>query len=67
MVILVDNAIRHSPSGGIVTVAVRRSGPHAVLTVDDDGSGIQRDDLPRLFDRFYRGTGAPGGGRIIAS
>lgn len=62
VVILVDNAIRHSPSGGTVRVVVRRVGEEAVLTVDDDGPGIRSDDLPRLFDRFYRAAGAPGGG-----
>lgn len=62
VVILVDNAIRHSPSGGTVTVAVRRSGGAGVLTVDDDGPGIRPEDLPRLFDRFYRAAGSPGGG-----
>lgn len=62
VVILVDNAIRHSPSGGTVTVAVRRSGAAGLLTVDDDGLGVRPEDLPRLFDRFYRAPGAPGGG-----
>jgi signal transduction histidine kinase len=62
VVILVDNAIRHSPSGGKVRVVVRRTGSDAVLTVDDDGPGIRPEDGPRLFDRFYRAPGAPGGG-----
>ncbi len=62
MVILVDNAIRHSPSGGTVRVVVRRDGAEAVLTVDDEGPGIRPEDGPRLFDRFYRAAGAPGGG-----
>ncbi|MFP5342121.1 MAG: sensor histidine kinase [Candidatus Limnocylindria bacterium] len=62
VVILVDNAIRHARPGGTVTVAVRRDRADAVLTVEDDGPGIRTDDLPRLFDRFYRGAAAPGGG-----
>ena len=62
VVILVDNAIRHSPSGGTVNVTVRRTAPEGVLTVDDDGPGVRPEDLPRLFDRFYRAPGAPGGG-----
>jgi signal transduction histidine kinase len=57
--ILVDNAIRHSLPGGAVTVWVR---PGATLTVDDEGPGIKPDDLPRLFDRFYRAKDAPAGG-----
>ncbi|MEX1171215.1 MAG: HAMP domain-containing sensor histidine kinase, partial [Chloroflexota bacterium] len=60
--ILVDNAIRHSPSGGAVTVRVRRDGPDATLVVEDAGPGIRPEDLPRVFDRFYRAAGAPSGG-----
>jgi signal transduction histidine kinase len=60
--ILIDNAIRHSPSGGQVLVRVRTEGPEATLVVEDEGPGIRSEDLPRVFDRFYRAAGAPGGG-----
>jgi signal transduction histidine kinase len=60
--ILVDNAVRHSPSGSTVGVRVRRDGDGAVLVVDDQGPGIKPDDLPHVFDRFWRAAGAPGGG-----
>ena len=60
--ILVDNAIRHAPRGSRVEVRVRTDGPDAVLVVEDEGPGIRPDDLPRVFDRFYRAPGAPGGG-----
>jgi signal transduction histidine kinase len=60
--ILLDNAIRHSPSGGRVLVQVRTDGPDATLIVEDEGQGIRSEDLPRVFDRFYRAAGAPGGG-----
>ena len=60
--ILIDNAIRHSPTGGRVMVRVRVEGSSAVLVVEDEGPGIRDEDLPRLFDRFYRAAGAPGGG-----
>jgi len=60
--ILVDNAVRHSPSGGHVTIQVRTDGPTARMTVDDEGPGIRAEDLPRVFGRFYRADGAPGGG-----
>ena len=50
---LVDNALRHTPSGGSVTVDVRRDGGDAVLRVCDTGVGIPFADLPRVFERFY--------------
>ncbi|MGZ9159694.1 MAG: sensor histidine kinase [Candidatus Limnocylindrales bacterium] len=62
VMILLDNAIRHSPGGGRVFVRVRVDGPEAIVVVEDDGPGIRGEDLPRLFDRFYRAAGAPGGG-----
>jgi two-component system, OmpR family, sensor histidine kinase CiaH len=60
--ILVDNAIRHAPTGSRVDVRVRTEGPDAILVVDDAGPGIRPEDLPHVFDRFYRAAGAPGGG-----
>jgi len=60
--ILVDNAIRHSPAGGEVRVAVRTDGRSTDLTVEDQGPGIRPEDLPRVFDRFWRAPGAPAGG-----
>ena len=52
--ILIDNAIKHTPSGGHVEVQVRRHGQSAQVTVADTGSGIAAEHLPRIFDRFYR-------------
>jgi signal transduction histidine kinase len=60
--ILVDNAVRHAPEGGTVRVGVRADGRDATLVVEDDGPGIRPEDLPRVFDRFYRSAGSPDGG-----
>ena len=57
---LVDNAIRYTPAGGRVDVALADDTGSAVLTVRDSGPGIAVEDRERVFDRFYRGTGAGG-------
>jgi signal transduction histidine kinase len=62
VVILVDNAIRHAPANGHVSVEVRAEAGDARLVVDDDGPGIPPEDLPRVFDRFYRSANATGDG-----
>lgn len=51
---LLDNAIRYTPPGGQVTLAVRRSDGMAQVRVDDTGIGIPSADLDRVFERFYR-------------
>ena len=60
--ILVDNAIRHGRAGTSVEVRVRPEPGAAVLEVEDRGSGIKPEDLPRLWDRFWRADDAPAGG-----
>lgn len=60
--ILIDNAIRHSPAGGEVRVSVRAFEDEAQLSVADQGPGIRPEDLPHVFDRFWRAAGAPAGG-----
>ncbi|MGI9147523.1 MAG: sensor histidine kinase [Chloroflexota bacterium] len=52
--ILIDNAIKHTPAGGSVTVQVQRHAQSAQVTVTDTGIGIAAEHLPRIFDRFYR-------------
>ncbi len=55
---LLTNALKFTPEGGRVTVEVSPSGPDAVLTVTDTGIGIPADELPNVFDRFWRGRQA---------
>ncbi|MEU6220468.1 HAMP domain-containing sensor histidine kinase [Streptomyces sp. NPDC047022] len=51
---LVSNALRHTPAGGTVSLRSRRKGKTVLIEVADTGSGIAPDDLPRVFDRFWR-------------
>jgi two-component system sensor histidine kinase BaeS len=55
---LLGNALKFTPAGGTVTIRTGQEGPRAVLEVADTGVGIPADELPRIFDRFWRGRAA---------
>jgi two-component system sensor histidine kinase BaeS len=55
---LLGNALKFTPAGGTVTIRTRLDGGSAVLDVADSGIGIPADELPRIFDRFWRGQAA---------
>jgi signal transduction histidine kinase len=52
---LIDNAVKYTPRGGRVAASVRRGGTHVELAVEDSGAGIPADELPRIWQRLFRG------------
>jgi two-component system sensor histidine kinase CiaH len=58
LVILLDNAFKYTPPPGTITLTCRKKGSDIYLEVADTGIGISEKDLPRIFDRFYRGDQA---------
>ena len=61
-----SNALRHTPSGGVVTVAAAATGDGVEFSVTDSGSGIATDRLPHVFDRFSKAPDSPGAGLGLA-
>lgn len=60
LLILIDNALQHTPAGGKVSIGVAREDGHALIRVSDTGEGIPAADLPHIFERFYRADKARG-------
>jgi two-component system sensor histidine kinase/response regulator len=58
---LLENAVRHTPKGGTITVGAVREGAAVRFSVRDNGDGIAPADLERIFESFYQGTGSSGG------
>ena len=51
---IMNNAIKYSPDGGTITVSIKTTDDQLILSIADEGLGIPKQDLPKIFDRFYR-------------
>jgi signal transduction histidine kinase len=56
---LIENSIKYTPDGGIITLSADVDADYVGIRVTDNGRGIPKDDLPILFDKFYRGDPTP--------
>ena len=63
LLILLDNALRFSPSGGTIRLGAEIRGRDVIVSVADSGAGIPPDHLSHIFERFYQVPGQPGEGR----
>jgi two-component system OmpR family sensor kinase len=59
---LLDNALRFTPQGGRIDVAIYRDGAMAVLQIEDNGPGVSPDEIGRIFEPFFRGQRPEGEG-----
>jgi len=62
LLVVLDNALRFTPSGGTISLSAQVRGREVVLSVTDNGLGISREHLPHIFERFYQVPGQPGEG-----
>lgn len=60
IIILLDNALRHTPAGGTITIQSNPEGRNQKIIVSDNGEGIDAEHLPHLFERFYQADNARG-------
>lgn len=58
---IADNAVRYTPSGGSITLTTGVRREYSLIEIRDTGAGISPDELPRIFDHFYRGSGTEAG------
>jgi signal transduction histidine kinase len=63
---LITNALRHTPAGGRIAVTATAESDRLRIDVEDTGSGIPPEELPRVFDRFAKGADSQGSGLGLA-
>ena len=63
---LIANALRYTPREGTIRLSCAKAGEHAVIAVSDTGAGIPPEDLPRVFNRFYKSRDSRGSGLGLA-
>ncbi len=56
---IIKNCIEHTPDGGTIRISAAESSLYTEIKISDSGCGIAPEDLPRIFDRFYKGKGSP--------
>ncbi|MEP6776548.1 MAG: ATP-binding protein, partial [Chloroflexota bacterium] len=61
LLVLLDNALRHTPAGGSITLTSSRHGRYVQICIADTGSGIAAEHIPHLFERFYQADSSRGG------
>jgi two-component system sensor histidine kinase BaeS len=59
---LLTNAVRHTPEGAVIRLEAETTATGVTVRVIDQGVGIRPEDLPHIFDRFYKGRGSTGSG-----
>jgi len=58
---ILKNCMEHTPRGGTITLTAEENALYTQLIIADTGSGLEREDIPHLFERFYKGRGASSG------